>query len=94
LDGIVGEGDLRHLAHWQGVKTILRVEEESDDGVMTIREKEQFSHALNLLFADGRTAVLTANEPPEEEPAAEPPAMSKESSRTSRPNGKCHVEEA
>ena len=45
------------------VKTILRLEEEDDEGVTTIREKEQFSHCLNLLFMDGRTAVLTADAP-------------------------------
>ncbi len=66
LDGIFGEGDLRHLARWQGVKTVLRLEEEDENGVATIREKEQFSHCLNLLYADGRTSVLTNDPPPEE----------------------------
>jgi SAM-dependent methyltransferase len=66
LDGILGEGDLRHLARWQAVKTILRLEEEDENGVTVIREKEQFSHCLNLLYADGRSAVLT-NDPPSEE---------------------------
>jgi SAM-dependent methyltransferase len=70
LDGIFGQDELRHLARWQGVKTILRLEEEDDQGVTTVREKEQFSHCLNLLFADGRTAVLTADAPAEEEPIA------------------------
>src|SRR6516165_813085 len=66
LDGILGEGKLRHLARWQAVKTILRLEEEDEKGVTTIREKEQFSHSLNLLYADGRTVVLTNDPPPEE----------------------------
>jgi SAM-dependent methyltransferase len=66
LDGNFGEGDLRHLARWQAVKTVLRLEEEDENGVTTIREKEQFSHALNILYADGRTAVLTNDPPPEE----------------------------
>jgi hypothetical protein len=66
LDGILGEGELRHLARWQAVKTILRVEEEDENGVTTILEKEQFSHCLNLLYADGRTAVLTNDPPPEQ----------------------------
>ena len=66
LDGIFGEGDLRHLARWQAVKTVLRLEEEDENGITTIREKEQFSHCLNLLYADGRTAVLT-NDPPSEQ---------------------------
>jgi hypothetical protein len=91
LDGLAGDGDLRHVAHWQGVKTISRVEEESDDGVTVIREKEQFSH-LNLLFIDGRTAVLSGDEPAEDEPATETPAIPKESSGKSRPNG-CRLPE-
>jgi len=66
LDGILGEGELRHLARWQAVKTVLRLEEEDENGVTVIREKEQFSHCLNLLYADGRSAVLT-NDPPSEE---------------------------
>ena len=66
LDGNFGEGDLRHLARWQAVKTVLRLEEENENGVTTIREKEQFSHALNILYADGRTAVLTNDPPPED----------------------------
>jgi Uncharacterised methyltransferase family (DUF6094) len=66
LDGILGEGDLRHLSRWQSVKTILRLEDEDENGVTTIREKEQFSHCLNLLYADGTTAVLTNDPPPEE----------------------------
>jgi SAM-dependent methyltransferase len=66
LDGNFGEGELRHLARWQAVKTVLRLEEEDENGVTTIREKEQFSHALNLLYADGRTSVLTNDPPPEQ----------------------------
>jgi hypothetical protein len=66
LDGKFGEGNLRHLARWQAVKTVLRLEEEDENGVTTIREKEQFSHALNLLYADGRTSVLTNDPPPQE----------------------------
>ena len=66
LDGIFGQGELRHLARWQALKTILRLEEE-EEGITTVREKEQFSHCLNLLYADGRTAVLTNDPPPGDE---------------------------
>jgi hypothetical protein len=82
----------KHFARWQGVKTISRLEEESDDGVTVIREKEQFSHCLHLLFIDGRTALLTANEPTEE-PHTEAAAIPKENPGSSQPNGRCHVEE-
>ncbi|MGH9374928.1 MAG: DUF6094 domain-containing protein [Terriglobia bacterium] len=71
LDGIFGQEELRHISRWQAVKTILRLEEDDEKGVTTIREKEQFSHALNLLYVDGGTAVLTADPPAEdEEPAS------------------------
>ena len=69
LDGILGEGDLRHLARWQAVKTVLRLEEGDENGVTVIREKEQFSHCLNLLYADGRSAILTNDSPSEEKDA-------------------------
>ncbi|MGH7171383.1 MAG: hypothetical protein ACRELG_13995, partial [Gemmataceae bacterium] len=76
LDGILGEGELRHVARWQAVKTILRLEEEDEKGVTTIREKEQFSHCLNLLFTDGQTTVLTADPPAEgEDPASHSAAV-------------------
>ncbi|HXK03819.1 MAG TPA: DUF6094 domain-containing protein [Verrucomicrobiae bacterium] len=71
LDGILGEGELRHVARWQAVKTILRLEEEDDEGVTTIREKEQFSHYLNLLYCSGETAVLTSDTPPDDEQPSE-----------------------
>ena len=67
MDGILGEGELRHVARWQAVKTILCLEEEDDEGVTTIREKEQFSHYLNLLYCSGETAVLTSDPPAEDE---------------------------
>ena len=94
LDGILGQGELRHLARWQGVKTILRVEEENDDGVTVIREKEQFSHCLNLLFVDGQTAVLTADEPVGEQPATETGSTPNPDLSHSPDNVECHIEEA
>jgi SAM-dependent methyltransferase len=72
LDGIFGEGELRHASRWHGVKTILRLEEQDDQGVTIIREKEQFSHFLNLLYSDGTAAVLTAEAAAnQEEPAGQ-----------------------
>jgi hypothetical protein len=47
------------------------VEEEDDEGVTTIREKEQFSHSLNLLYCTGETAVLTSDPPVDDEQASE-----------------------
>ncbi|MGH7079116.1 MAG: DUF6094 domain-containing protein, partial [Acetobacteraceae bacterium] len=63
LDGNLGEGDLKHLSRWQAVKIVTETEEEDERGVVTIRQRESFSHCLNLLYADGEVAVLTADGP-------------------------------
>jgi len=63
LDGIFGEGDLRHLSRWQAVKVVSESQEEDERGVVIIRQREVFSHSLNLLYADGDTAVLSADAP-------------------------------
>lgn len=94
LDGIFGQDHLRHIARWQGVKTILRLEEQDDEGMTTIREKEQFSHCLNLLFVDGRTAVLTADEQPEDDSVSEDAGAPEQQLNRSNANGKCRVEES
>jgi Uncharacterised methyltransferase family (DUF6094) len=86
LDGIFGEGELRHVARWQVVKTILCLEEEDDRGVTTVREKEQFSHCLNLLYVGGETAVLTADPPVA---AAEPTTADVASSTVHMPVEPC-----
>ena len=58
LNGIFGEGPNLHVARWQSVKVIDKIEETDDSGVTTIREKERFSHELRVVFKDGRVAVL------------------------------------
>jgi Uncharacterised methyltransferase family (DUF6094) len=58
LNGIFGEGPMLHVARWQSVKVIDKIEETDDSGVTTIREKERFSHELRVVFRDGRVAVL------------------------------------
>jgi len=57
LNGIFGEGESRHIAHWQSVKLADKTEEE-EDGKTIIREKERFSNELTLVFATGEIAVL------------------------------------
>lgn len=57
LNGIFGEGESRHIAHWQSVKLIDKSEEE-EDGKTLIREKERFSNELTLVFATGEVATL------------------------------------
>lgn len=57
LNGIFGEGETRHIAHWQSVKLVDKTEEE-EDGKTVIREKERFSNELTLVFCTGETAIL------------------------------------
>jgi hypothetical protein len=57
LNGIFGDGESRHIAHWQSVKLVDRSEEE-DDGKTIIREKERFSNELTLVFCTGEVATL------------------------------------
>lgn len=57
LNGIFGEGEARHIAHWQSVKLVDKSEEE-EDGKTIIREKERFSNELTLVFCTGEIATL------------------------------------
>jgi SAM-dependent methyltransferase len=71
LDGIFGAGSLRHLSRWQATKLIRESQEEDENGVVTVRQREEFSHSLNLLYADGNTAVLTSDPPLKEQSSEE-----------------------
>ena len=57
LNGIFGEGEARHIAHWQSVKLVDKSEEE-EDGATVIREKERFSNELTVVFSTGEIATL------------------------------------
>lgn len=59
LNGVFGEGGDRHIAHWRSVKFTDHWEEEDEDGTKILHDRERFSHELTLVFADGRTQVLT-----------------------------------
>lgn len=65
LNGVFGEGELRHVAHWQSRKyTQTWKEEDERKDVRHIRE--YFSHECAILWANGTTQILT-HEPPMEE---------------------------
>ena len=57
LNGIFGDGETRHIAHWQSIKLVEKSEEE-EDGTTVIREKERFSNELTLVFCTGETTSL------------------------------------
>ena len=59
LNGIFGEGEDRHIAHWRSVKFTDHWEEEHEDGTRILHDRERFSHELTLVFANGKTQILT-----------------------------------
>ena len=63
LNGVFGTGEARHVACWEAGKMVDRFEETDDQQVTTIRERERFTQRLTLVFADGRTAVLSEENP-------------------------------
>ena len=59
LNGVFGEGENRHIAHWRSVKFTDHWEEQEEDGTKILHDRERFSHELTLVFADGETQILT-----------------------------------
>jgi hypothetical protein len=59
LNGVFGEGEDRHIAHWRSVKFTDHWEEQEEDGTRILHDRERFSHELTLVFANGKTQVLT-----------------------------------
>jgi hypothetical protein len=59
LNGIFGEGENRHIAHWRSVKFTDHWEDEEEDGTRVLHDRERFSHELTLVFANGKTQILT-----------------------------------
>lgn len=64
LNGVFGEGDDRHIAHWRSVKFTDHWEEEEEDGTRVLHDRERFSHELTLVFASGKTQILTHEKKP------------------------------
>lgn len=58
LNGVFGEGDQLHIAHWRSVKFVDHWEEEEGE-TRILHDRERFSHELTLIFADGDTRILT-----------------------------------
>jgi hypothetical protein len=59
LNGVFGQGEDRHIAHWRSVKFVDHWEENEPNGVVVKHDRERFSHELTLVFVDGRTQILT-----------------------------------
>jgi len=59
LNGVFGQGEDRHIAHWRSVKFVDHWEEREPNGALLKHDRERFSHELTLVYADGRTRILT-----------------------------------
>jgi hypothetical protein len=59
LNGVFGEGEGRHIVHWRSVKFTDHWEEEEEDGTKILHDRKRFSHELTLVFANGKTQILT-----------------------------------
>ncbi len=59
LYGVFGEREDRHIAHWRSVRFTDHWEEEEEDGTKILHDREPFSHELTLVFANGKTQILT-----------------------------------
>ena len=57
LNGVVGQGDKRHIARWRSVKSVT-VFEVKEKGYTEVHKREQFTNELALVYEDGRTLVL------------------------------------
>jgi predicted RNA methylase len=68
IDGAFGLGEDRHIACWQARKVTDHFENEDDDGTTVIRERERFTQALTLIYADGRTAEISEDSDAERTP--------------------------
>jgi hypothetical protein len=58
LNGVFGSGEDRHIARWRTVKYVTTFEEKID-GFTEVHKRERFSNELALVYADGRTLILT-----------------------------------
>ena len=58
LNGVLGQGDDRHIARWRSVKHVTTFVEQDGDTEI-IHHRERWANELYLVYADGRTLKLT-----------------------------------
>jgi hypothetical protein len=73
LNGTFGDGENRHIARWRTIKYVTTFEEKVE-GYTEIHKRERFSNELALVYADGRTLVLTDEKKKEKDDAELPSA--------------------
>jgi len=89
LNGVFGEGELRHVARWQSRKYTQSWQEE-DEGKNVRHIREYFSHECAILWANGDTQVLTHEPPPGETEADSEDSDAEPASTTS--GSSCHFD--
>jgi len=47
-----------HWTLWQAIKIVDKTEEEDEQGIVTVREKECFSNELTVVYSTGQVAML------------------------------------
>lgn len=63
LNGVFGEGEMRHIAYWRSVKHVDEFTEEGqEEGETIIHKQERFSHELTLAYANGSVVELKGAE--------------------------------
>jgi hypothetical protein len=68
LNGVFGQGDDRHIAHWRSVKHITTFVEHDEENEI-VHHRERWANELRLVYADGRTLKLTETPIRQEEDA-------------------------
>jgi len=66
LNGVFGSDQDRHIARWRTVKFVTTFEEKVE-GFTEVHKRERFSNEVALVYADGRTLVLTDEKKREKE---------------------------
>jgi len=51
-------GRAREVQYEATIKVVDKTEEEDDQGVVTVREKERFSNELTVVYTTGQVAIL------------------------------------
>jgi hypothetical protein len=59
MNGVLGEGDNRHIAQWRSIKHVDESIEENEDGSKIVKRSERFSTELACVYQDGRVFLLT-----------------------------------
>jgi len=84
LNGVFGDGELRHVANWQSRKYTQTWQEE-DEGKNVRHIREYFSHECAILWANGLCQVLTHEAPQAEDAESEAAVAEFHADRTEHP---------